>query len=280
MNAPTWDLTSYFPSFRGEAHTTFSASVDHDARALLDRAKALPDLSAASVEAWTQWIQTWEELSGRVGHLGSFVGCLNAAHAEEESYQVEEGRLAIIRSTVEKATSELKRALAHSKDGEFAELLDRKEVAGGTFVLAQLRDEAQTRMSTELEALASDLAPDGLLGWGRLYDQVSGGLSFEMEYPDGKKERTPMAKRRSLMSDADRRVRSSAFRTGNAAWESVGPIVASSLNHLAGTRHVLNERRGIKHIHDVALRDAAISKKTLSAMMEDVFAKRPLIQTA
>jgi oligoendopeptidase F len=79
-----------------------------------------------------------------------------------------------------------------------------------------------------------------------------------------------MAQRRSLMVDPDRRIRRAAFEAGNDAWRRVEDVTASALNHLAGTRHVLNDRRGVGHFLDVALHQAAITRRTLDAMMEAV----------
>jgi len=41
-------------------------------------------------------------------------------------------------------------------------------------------------MSSEREGLAADLNVDGFHAWGRLYDTVSGKLSFDMKWPDGR----------------------------------------------------------------------------------------------
>lgn len=243
-------------------------ALEKDVRVLLTEASALPAL--AEHETWIAFIRKLEDASARAGHVGSYVGCLASADAEDERYQLAEGKLAMMRAEFEKIDSAMKMALAKATDAEFAAFVALPAVDGAAFSLEQARTDARYRMSGELEALASDLGPDGIIGWGRLYDVVSAKLSFTMTYPDGRSERVPMAQRRSLMADADRRVREAAFVQGNRAWEASADIVAAALNHIAGTRHVLSARRGIAHIHDVALHDAAISKRTLSAMMEAV----------
>ena len=117
-------------------------------------------------------------------------------------------------------------------------------------------------MSTDREGLAADLGVDGISAWGRLYDTVSGKLEFDMTFPDGRTERLPISQRRSLMEQTDRDVRRAAFEGGNAAWSGVEDVAAAALNAISGTRLTLYRHRDIPHFLQVALFDAAVSKKT------------------
>jgi oligoendopeptidase F len=269
-NPPTWDLSSYFPAFEGDEHRAFLASLEKDAAALLTDAAKVPTLDASSAPMLSEIIRRWEGAMARVGHVFSYTSCLSSADGANERYQLAEAKLGSLRATFEKVGTELKRALGQASEADFAAFRARGELDGARFQLDQLRRDAKFRMSPDLEGLAADLGPDGIFGWGRLYDVVAGKLDFTMKWPDGRTEVVPMAQRRSLMADRDRRVRAEAFAAGNRAWETMGDVVASALNHISGTRHVLNARRGIPHVHDLALHDACISKKTLTAMMDAV----------
>ena len=151
-------------------------------------------------------------------------------------------------------------------------------MSSARFVLEHMRKDAQFAMSSEREALAADLNVDGLDAWGRLYDTVSGKLSFEMKWPDGRVEEIPIAQRRSLMEGPDRAIRQAAFEGGNKAWESVVDVTAAALNAISGTRHTLYDYRGIDHFLDKALFDAGISHKTIDAMFEAIQSERELSQ--
>src|SRR5690606_25340906 len=109
------------------------------------------------------------------------------------------------------------------------------------------RHEARYSMEPALEELAADLAVEGFLAWGRLYDTLSGSLTFEMRQPDGSVEQVPMAQRNTLMNDSNREVRLAAFHGSNAAWSQHADTLAACLNGIAGTRLQLNSRRGVKH---------------------------------
>ncbi|CAN5693210.1 M3 family oligoendopeptidase [soil metagenome] len=276
MNAPpTWDLASFFPTFEGAEHRAFITNLESDASSLRADASNSPALDAAVAPALSEIVKRWENAMARVGHLFSYTSCLASADGSNEKFQLAEAKLGTLRATFEKVGTELKRALGRASDADFAAFTARAELEGARHQLDQLRRDAKFRMSGDLEGLSADLGPDGIFGWGRLYDVVSGNLKFSMTWPasattPARTEMVPMAQRRSLMADPDRNVRKNAFVQGNLAWEAMGDVVSSSLNHIAGTRHVLNARRGVGHVHEVALRDACIEKKTLDAMMEAV----------
>ena len=95
-------------------------------------------------------------------------------------------------------------------------------------------------------------------------------MHFEMIWPDGRKERLPMAQRRALMANTDREVRASAFREGNRTWETHGETLAAALNAIAGTRHTLYEGRGQKDFLDQPYFDSAVSAATVDAMFSAI----------
>jgi oligoendopeptidase F len=82
----------------------------------------------------------------------------------------------------------------------------------------------------------------------------------------------PMSQRRSLMDHPDRRVRQAAFEAGNETWRSIEDMAGAALNAIAGTRLSLNRHRGVGHFLDIALFQSAVSRKTLDAMFEALFA--------
>ncbi|MBK6463482.1 MAG: M3 family oligoendopeptidase [Myxococcales bacterium] len=273
---PTWDLSAYFPSFDSPERAAFDSALASDLVALLHDAEALDALSRETQDAWVGVVLRYEDGLGRFGHTSSYVTCLASAAADDERFGLAEGALGAPRATLEKCAGELRRALGAASAEELAGLLGDPRLAGAEHFLSQLHVDAQRRMPAALEALASDLATDGIFGWGRLYDTVAGKLSFELTLPDGTHEVVPMAARRSRMADPDRAVREAAFTAGNRAWEAVSDVTAAALNRISGTRLALYRRRGVEHFHDAALHDAGISRRTLDAMNEAVVGGRPL----
>ena len=276
LPATRWDLTSYFTDFEAPARVAFESALAADLAALAAEAAALPAIGDGEDDAWLGLVARYEDVVARDSHLGSYVGCLASADADDPRFTSAEGRLSGMRSSLEKVKIELRRALGAATEPAWTAFRARPALAGAEHALARLRHESKTSMDPALEGLAAELGVDGIAAWGRLYDVVSAKLTFTMKAPDGSLRTLPMAQRRSLMADGDRQVREAAFRGGNAAWEGVADVVGAALNHIAGTRHALHARRGVAHFLDEALHQADMSRATLDAMMDAVLAGAPL----
>jgi len=268
----TWDLSSYFPAFNGPEMLEFKEALRSDVAALQKAAALLPVLNPASEPDWEAILTGYEDIIQRMSHLGSYVGCLASSDARNEAYLREEAEITRLRAEIAKVRIELLRAFKEVGDEPFAHFLLRPALRGAENYLNRLREEAHRAMSAEKEALATDLGVDGMQAWGRLYDTVASKLEFDMSFPDGTQKRLPMSQRRSLLDHPDRRVRKAAFEGGNAAWQTVEDTAAAALNAIAGTRLTLNRHRRVDHFLDIALFQAAITRKTLDAMFEALFA--------
>jgi oligoendopeptidase F len=268
----TWDLTSYFPRFDGPEMRRFKEALCNDVGALRQQAASLRVLAEEGANAWEDVLIRNEDLARRMSHLSSYVSCLASSDARNEAYLKEEAALSRIRAESAKVRIELLRAVKNAPDDTFSSFLARPSLVGAQHYLNRLREEARLAMAPEKEILATDLSVDGIQAWGRLYGTISSKLEFDMVYPDGRRERLPMSQRRSLMDHPDRRVRKAAFDCGNAAWQTVEDTAATALNAIAGTRLTLNRHRGVEHFLDIALFQASISRKTLDAMVDAVFA--------
>ena len=268
----TWDLTSYFGEFNGADMLQFKEALRTDIDALQRDAAALPALAQDNAPAWERALARHEDITRRMSHLSSYISCLASADARNEAYLREEAALARWRAEVAKIRVEFLRGLKNASDEIFAGLAARPALAGAHHYLNRLREEARRAMSPAEEILAAELGVDGIQAWGRLYDTISSKLEFDMTYPDGRRQRVPMSQRRSLMEHRDRRVRKAAFEGGNEAWKNVADIPAAALNAIAGTRLTLNRHRKVGHFLEVALFQAAITRETLDAMLEAVYA--------
>jgi oligoendopeptidase F len=268
----TWDLTSYFPSFGGPEMLRFKQALREDIAALHKTAAALPQLNVDSVSAWEDVLLRNEKLMRRMSHLSSYISCLASADGRNESYQTEEAEIIRDRAELGKVRIELFRAFKGVPDAVFAVLFKKPSLRGAENYLHRLREEANRAMSSDKEVLATELGVDGIQSWGQLYNTLSSKLQFEMEFPDGSHKILPISQRRSLLDHPDRRIRAAAFASGNKAWQSIADTAASALNAIAGTRLTLNRHRGVNHFLDVALFQAAITRKTLEAMFDALFA--------
>jgi oligoendopeptidase F len=269
----TWDLTSYFPSLQDPSYAAFKARLTSDLQAALATASALNQPAAA---AWLSLFTNWEDLGARASHAGSFLGCLGAADTSSEATQTEEAAFSLVDAELAKLKTRLILLLRTFDDPAFTRLLAEPLAVSAAHSIRRLRAEAVFQMPVELEALASDLGVDGFKAWGRLYDTLSGRMSFAMTFPDGRHETVPMAQRRSLLSHPDRVIRQTAFVEGNKVWSAAGDTCAAALNALAGTRHTLYGRRGRTDFLQAPLHDAALSRESLDAMFAAIGARYEL----
>ena len=266
-----WDLTSFFPEFDGPEMKAFKAALEKDMRLACKKASALPPLSAKNAGEWEKIFLKAEEIVTRLAHLSSYVGCLSAADAHNEAYLREEASMALLWAACSKLEIEMLRAIKEASDKVFSPFIQRKGFDGIHYFLQRMRREARRTMLPNQEILATDLGVDGISAWGRLYDTISGKLEFDMEFPDGRKERLPISQRRTFLEDADRRIRRAAFLGGNAAWQTMENVAAAALNAISGTRLTLNRHRKIPKFLEVALFQSALSQKTLDAMFQAIY---------
>ncbi len=267
---PDWDMTAYFDVFDGDSYRAFRESLAADGVSLQRDAEALGAITRDRIDEWASLLTRLEQLSARTAHLAGYLGCLGAADARNEAITRENAAAAAARADFEKIFVTVRAAFGEADRDAFQSLCDHPALAGTGYFLRRLRDSARERMAPDLEALAADLGVTGIQAWGRLYDQISGSLEFDLALPDQAPKKTPVAVTRSLLEDPNPQVRSAALHGANAAWESVADVMAACLNAIAGTRLALYERRGVGHFLDPALFDAGITSRTLDALLGSV----------
>jgi oligoendopeptidase F len=268
----TWDLSSYFPSLDGPEYREFKTALKRDLGDQFKSIAQLSSLDSANSRVWSAHVNAYEELVSRIGHLSSYLGNICSADASNEIGKRESAELSTHYATLTKIRSELLRGIGKASESDWQAFLAEPSLEGATFTLKRMRIEAAKRMSGPEEALAADLGVDGISAWGRLYDNLTGQLTFEMKWPDCRSETIPMAQRRALMAHTDRAVRATAFKQGNLVWEAHGESFAAALNAIAGTRHTLYSRRGQPSFLDQPYFDSAVSAATVDAMFKAIIA--------
>jgi len=273
---PNWDLTSYFPLFDGPEYQSHRDGLEQALRNLEAQGRSLGAISAEHMAAWVDLLLDTERLVVEYSHLASYLGCLVAADSLNEAYKREQARMATLGAAFKKALIPLMDALRKASDAEFEELFSQEPLRSARYHLERMREEARRSMDPELERLAADLAVDGISAWGRLYNDVAGRLEFDLQWPDGRVERVPMAQKVSLLADPDPRVRKAVLTGSNRAWESVETVAAACLNGLSGTRLTLNRYRGVTNFLDMAMFDAGVKERTIETMWRVVERNREI----
>ncbi|MDB6116268.1 MAG: oligoendopeptidase pepF/M3 family [Verrucomicrobiaceae bacterium] len=271
-----WSLESWFTAFAAPDYVIFKAALADDVEALKTWAKSI----SAAPKDMADLICAVEALSDRLGHLSAYLGCLSADDANDEAVKADEAWMSTLDAESVKLRATLQSALAAMTNSAFEELLAEPSLKGADHAVKRMRIEGKQQMAAELESLAADLNVNGLHAWGRLYDTLSGKMVFDMIFPDGHTESVPMARRRALMSEPDRKLREAAFHAGQKPWIDHADTLASGLNGIAGTRLSLYGRRGVPHFLDTPLFDGAMSRASLDAMLEAIHANIELPRRA
>lgn len=276
LTSDRWFLDSWFDGFGSPTYTAFKEALVADIGALKLEAMAL----GADINDAARVINAAEALGDRLGHLSAYLGCLSADDAADEAVKADEAWIAALDAESIKLRASLQSALAALSDTSFEHLLAIPSIQGAEHAVKRMRTEGRQQMTSDMESLAADLNVNGLHAWGRLYDTISGKMEFPMTFPDGHVETVPMARRRALMSDPDRRLREASFLAGQKPWQDHADTLAAGLNGIAGTRLSLYGRRNIPHFLDTPLFDGAMSRASLDAMLEAIHANIELPRRA
>jgi oligoendopeptidase F len=265
-----WDLSEFFTSVDDAAYRDFRSALEAELASICARARELAELDASNSSDWAALLTNLEAANSRLSHLSQYLGCAGAADATDERIQIETAGAAGIRAEFAKALVLVREAFGAAADEAFSQLLSEPSLADVRYFLERIRKRSSWSMGAELETLAADLDTTGLSAWGRLYDQISGNLQFDLEIDGQASKRLPVSMTRSLLEDPDASTRRAALKGANRAWEGVADTAAACLNAIAGTRLALYGRRDVPSFLDPALFDAAISRKTLDVMLETV----------
>lgn len=272
-----WDLNSYFNEFKGAEMLEFKQRLADEIAEMQSVAEGLDVLSAETTDGWEALFSKAEDWMTRLSHVYSYVSCLSSADSAKEDYAIEEASLGLLGAEFSKFEVDVLRALKGASDEDFKAFLQRGAIKGMEYALTRLRQRSQHTMSTAEEKLSAELSVDGFQSWGRLYDTISGKLTWEYVNPGGKTEIKPISSWRSMMADKDFNKGQAAFTGGNKAWAGIEDVCAAALNAIAGTRLLLNKNRGYGHFLEPALMSARLSQETMDAMYQAIHAN---IETA
>ena len=122
------------------------------------------------------------------------------------------------------------------------------------------------------ESLAAELGVTGSTAWGRLYEDVSAGVTATVEHPDGRTETLPIFAVRGLATHPDAAVREAAFELA-AQRANATPIAAPSTPSRARRWRSAGDEAGT--ILDPVLEASAVEREAFDAMQAAVDASLP-----
>lgn len=232
---------------------------------------SLPSISA-DIIAWRDALMTLVGLGQEATELAIFAHGHAAADTSNRSALMAVGQITDLSTKLERAWVPIGHNIAFCSEDEFGTLCRTEELIEMVPSFERTRRNRKLLMSQDRETLATELARDGIHGWGQLYDRVSGQLTVELD--DG--SIIGVSQAQNMMGSSDPAARAEAFQGYQKSWKGVEVQTAEVLGHIVGTRQTINDIRGVDEIED-SLSQNHLSRETLDAMMVAIKRARPLL---
>jgi oligoendopeptidase F len=185
-------------------------------------------------------IQTWQKINSRMRQAASFIHCLTAQDVRDEKAVKLQAQMTALQALFEIASDEFFQKLSTLKAPELKKIL--KEAKDSAFSIEKKLVSMQKMLPLQEEEIATSLAIDGYHGWNMLYSTLLGKMSISVS-EKGKKKEVSVQQADDLLSHPKRDVRKNAFDGINKACLAQEHIFTQVLNHLAGFRIELYNKR-------------------------------------
>ena len=269
-----WDLESLFPHPSTEAFRGLVSTYEAGLEALTADVQSLPRAAIKTAEQWGEALERFSELRISGLSLRSFIGCHAAADAENPLYQQFEGKFAAVSPALTSLELLFETAFGALDDAERSAFVAADaRLQESAFYVNEAAASAAYRLPGDLERLYADLAVDGLKGWSRLYDRLSGSLRIRVME---KGEIVLKSPGQVQFDMPDRSRRENNFYAANFAWAGIAETCADALNHIAGSRLAKYERLGVDHLA-YPLHLNRLSRQTLETMFTVIHERAELL---
>lgn len=237
-------------------------------------------LEGGSVQGEELLVASTEAVQSNLARLReaeSYTSCLVAQDSSDKGALGLSGRVKNIAAALAAAFTLYDEQLMGIAEADWQSWIQRPELDGLGFNLAERRELAAKKLPPAQEALAAELAVDGYHAWGDLYDTVVSRARFAVHKEQGEPEYLSAGQMANRLSLPEREQRAAAFEEWEREWGANAELCAEALNHIAGFRLKLYGKRGWADVLEEPLGMNRMSKQTLSAMWEAIEAGKPAL---
>lgn len=270
----TWDLDIFFKG--GSSSKEFLIFLDEMNEEVkeLDRVVSNINPEGNDESSLIQALDLYKNTNMKSKQASAFIGCLEAQNAQDKKAgQLRIKQMKIVAS-LKMVLSKLDEKLIQLDDAFFKKILEKEPLNELKFVLDERREKAKEKLSVKEESLITQLAMDGFEGWSQMYDTIVGSMTIPY-----KGEKLSVGQAANKFSDPDEGARKELFTAWEQAWEEKSDLFARTLNHLAGFRLSVNEKRGWDDILKEPLEIGRMKKETLESMWNVIADhKEPLVR--
>ncbi|MHA0858145.1 M3 family oligoendopeptidase [Paenibacillus sp. CMAA1364] len=273
----TWNLESIFSGgSSSEEFTHFLSQLEKDVEQVQTYIKnAVAPADMEGTKHFDGFITSYASCVERASEASSFVSCLGAQDQQDKKAVQLSGKITNLHAQIKSVNAEFEHLLRATTDAVWEEWMKREEVSDLSFVLTESREHAREKLSPELESLALDLAVDGYHGWGEFYDTIVSHIQIPFDQ-EGEMKLLSAGQAANKLHDPNRSTRELMFDKWEDTWTKAEDYCADTLNHLAGFRLKLYDRRGWNGILKEPLAMNRMSQQTLDAMWNVIIENKPV----
>ncbi|MGE7759171.1 M3 family oligoendopeptidase [Peribacillus sp. NPDC097895] len=270
----TWDLDIFFKG--GSSSSEFLLFLDEINEEVQEFDRLVSNINSEENDesSLISAFDLFKNTNMKSRQASAFIGCLEAQNAQDKKAgQLRIKQMKIVAS-LKMVLSKLDEKLMQLDDAFFQKILDKEPLNELKFVLNERRDRAREKLSVKEESLITQLSLDGFEGWSQMYDAIVGSMSIPY-----KGEKLSVGQAANKFSEPDKRDRKELFTAWEQAWDEKSDLFARTLNHLAGFRLSVNEKRGWDDILKEPLEIGRMKKETLEIMWNVIADhKEPLVR--
>jgi pepF/M3 family oligoendopeptidase len=219
----------------------------------------------ASSESLKSLIGLFEENAKSLRQAGAFVSCLQAQNTADKKATELKGKVTDLSAKFQNALLEFDMKLVDIGEQKWKKMVEDPFLKELQFVLEERRERVAEKLPAEEEALITSLSTDGYHGWSQMYDLLVSSVKIPF-VEDGEEKLLSVGQAANTFSNGDRHVRMRVFKEWEKAWGSKSDFFAKSLNHLAGFRLSVYEKRGWEDVLKEPIDLNRMKKDTLEAM--------------
>ncbi|MDQ6599739.1 M3 family oligoendopeptidase [Bacillus salipaludis] len=254
----------------------------------LQKAEHLIQLFHTKVNQWTpknnledtiylhELLVDFESVAKKLRQAGAFVGCLQAQNTEDQKANQLDSKVTSLSAVFQTALAGFDNLLTSIGDSIWGQMLKDESLIDLSFVLNERRERAKDKLSKEEEALINALGVDGYHGWGQLYDLVVGKIKIPFT-ENSEEKRLSVGQAFNKFSSPNREIRAEVFKNWEQAWGEQADLLAKTLNHLAGFRLSVYEKRGWEDVLKEPLTISRMEKATLETMWAVITESKELL---
>ncbi|WP_209123441.1 M3 family oligoendopeptidase [Alkalihalobacillus sp. BA299] len=263
-----WDLDSIFPD--GSESKELRSFITETKRELIGLEQGLVQITEVHNEK-QKFIETIEaagQVASKVREIGAFIGCLTAQNAADKKAIQLSGTAKELASMFQGVLTSIDEKIMQLDESEW-NLIIEEHFEGVAFYLKERAQRAKDKLSPTEEKLAQKLTTSGYHGWADMYNALVNSMKITFK-ENGKAEELSVGQAENKLANSDRNVRKDAFEKWEKIWTENEDLFATTINHLAGFRLGLYEKRGWTNVLKEPLEINRMSKATLQAMWNTI----------